>query len=249
MDRIEETAHHFKKSLKIAQHLGTSPYKWSDERNVEFAGHGSLRYLFFVAQMTLYLTYESFVIFRWIWFSFCDPNATPKEKSALQYVAFSYSIPVMCHLCSFFNADQLHHFINRLLLYHHGTCQSKTVIEFTLERLDLLKCPSFSCLQPLEIAGAEEFKQKRFGPSIRIVMAVGIAVISLNTVSLFLCPTAPHLLTSLIPGVGTLQKWKLIPVAMLQCYIWCTQWSSIYFYCTFFLAHICTAQNGLEILR
>ena len=120
-----EFARFLKLTLKIARYLATSPYTWSDEDKVEFSGRRSLRYFAFVAQMTLYLTYESFVMSRWVQISYFDPKATNKEKTAVQYVAFSYGIPVMLHLCSFFNADQLHLLINRMLLYQRGTMSSK----------------------------------------------------------------------------------------------------------------------------
>ena len=121
MDSNAETVRHLKNSLKIARFLGTSPYVWSAEEKLEFSGHRSFRYVFFVVQLALYLTYESFVAFRWIQISFFGSNVTSKEKMGIQYVAFSYSIPVLLHLCSFFNADQLHHFINRLMLYQQGS--------------------------------------------------------------------------------------------------------------------------------
>ena len=104
-------------------------------------------------------------------------------------------------------------------------------------------------LEMPKISGAEKLKAKRISSFMYGVIFVGVAVVSLNTSTLFMRPNAPHLLTSLIPEVEAVRKWKIIPVALIQCYIWCAQWSTIYIYCTFFMTHIYTAQNALEILK
>ena len=93
----------------------------------------------------------------------------------------------------------------------------------------------------IEVDGVvEKLKVKRIRPYARAVMGVGIAVVSLNTATLIRRPHSPHMLTSVIPGVGTSRQMMLIPVALLQCYIWCTQWSAMYFFCTFTIAYIRT---------
>ena len=84
---------------------------------------------------------------------------------------------------------------------------------------------------------------------------VAIAVITLNTVTLIRRPHVPYLLTSLIiiPQVEKQQQqqqwWALIPVAILQIYIWIGVWSAVYFYSTFCIAYISMAHHTLELFK
>ena len=250
----EETAQFVRRTLRICRYLGTSPYIWSDKnKRMEFGGRRSLRYFVFVAWLVMYITYESFVFARWVQVSYFDPNATTQGKMGVQYVAFSYSIPAMLHIGTFFNADQHHLLINQIIGYQRGPLGSKMSSTVHAKNLKsfivLFNINLWNATYIAELPGTETLKPRRFGRFMKGVMCVGVAVVSLNTMSMFRRPNAPHLLTSLIPDVTTVPKWKLIPVAMFQCYIWCTQWSTIYFFCTFFMCHICTAQNALEILK
>ena len=133
MDQAE-TVRYLKLNLKLSRYLAISPYSWSDEKKVEFAGKSSPRYFAFIAQLLLYIAYESFLVARWIYALRFDPNATVKEKSGLQYVAISYSIPLVYHLCSFFHVERLHLFINRLILYQRGTLNRKIAFGIPFRR-------------------------------------------------------------------------------------------------------------------
>ena len=126
MDNTAETTRIIKLTLRIAHCVGAIPYTWSDQkRKVEFSGRRSLRYSVFVAQLSLYVTYLSFVIARWIQLSYFQSNVTAQGKSGLQYVAFSYCMPLLLQLVSFCNIDQLHFHINSVLQYQQGSLSSK----------------------------------------------------------------------------------------------------------------------------
>ena len=112
----EETLRLMKLAVNISGYTGTSPYAWSQNK-VQFEGRTSLRYLAFLAQLLLRLTYQVFLIARWIQFSYYKPNATNEEIGGLQYNTSAYFIPLFLNLCSFFNADQLHLLMNRTLRY------------------------------------------------------------------------------------------------------------------------------------
>lgn len=123
-----ESTRFIKLTVKICSYVGTSPYFWSDQKHVEFAGRKALRFFGFLAQLALGIAYESFVLGRWIQTSYFDHDASTKGKSGLEYIAFAYSILVLLHLCSFFNADQFHLLINRMIRYQQGPLLSSKII-------------------------------------------------------------------------------------------------------------------------
>ena len=120
----EETVGYIKRALAISDYLGTSPYTWSGNK-MEFSGRTSRRYLVYVAQLVLHLAYQSFVVGRWIQFSYFNPDATNQERSGLQYNTFSNCIPLFSHICTFFTAGQFHLFINRMKRYQQGSIRGK----------------------------------------------------------------------------------------------------------------------------
>ena len=77
---------------------------------------------------------------------------------------------------------------------------------------------------------------------------VGPLVVTLNTVTLFRNPAAPHLLTSMIPGIKSRPKWQLLPFATVHVYIWCTQWATMYFYAFIAIAYSTALLNMLSCL-
>lgn len=115
---VKEMLWYFRAGLKVASYLGTSPYTWSDKENkLEFLGFSSNGFLLFLAHVSLYLTYLLFVLFRSISTVLLDPNSTAREMCQPIFIIATCSIPATCHLCSLWNVNQLHHFINRLTSY------------------------------------------------------------------------------------------------------------------------------------
>ena len=47
----------------------------------------------------------------------------------------------------------------------------------------------------------------------------------MDLLSVFMQPQSPSLLSSLLPNVNQLEKWKILPFALIQGYIWWTGWS------------------------
>lgn len=97
--------------------------------------------------------------------------------------------------------------------------------------------------------GNERMGAKRCGPFIKGVALVGCLVTTMNIVTVFFNPSAPHLLTSVIPDAKVLSKWKLLPFVIIHGYIWCTQWTCVHFYCTWVMVHMCTVQDVLQLLK
>ena len=94
-----------------------------------------------------------------------------------------------------------------------------------------------------------QFYDSRTNPTHDSTICVGIAVLSPNIVTLIMRPNISHLLTSIIPDFGAVHKWKLTPIALIQCYIWCTQWSAIYMHTTVWIARVRIVQHALEVRK
>ena len=110
---------YIKADLQVTRYLGISPYRWSQaEKKLKFNGRISFPHLFFLTQLSVYLTYEAFVAFRLISASIRDRRS--RETSKLVYLTFTYAIPATFHLCSLYNTDHLYPFVNRLLEYRQG---------------------------------------------------------------------------------------------------------------------------------
>ena len=115
----EDVERYIKKDIKVTRFLGTLPYRWSkEEKRPEFDGLCSIQFRFFLAQLSLYLFFESFVIFRLVSAVLLDRGS--RQTTRLVYLTFTYAIPATLHLCSLYNTGQLHHFISRLLQYRQN---------------------------------------------------------------------------------------------------------------------------------
>ena len=112
----EDVVVYIKTTVKVSRCLGTLPYRWSEkEKKPKFDGFFSVQFVFFLAQLSLYLFYECFVILRLISAVFLYHSS--RETTRLVYLTFTYAIPATLHLCSLCNAPQLHLFISGLLQY------------------------------------------------------------------------------------------------------------------------------------
>ena len=98
--------------------IGTIPVSWRRSEIYVTFNSSWKRRCFFIFQLSLLLSYQSFVIIRWIYATYFDPTAPDRQKVALQYIALSYMIPVPMQLLTFYHYEELHSLIN--MYFNHG---------------------------------------------------------------------------------------------------------------------------------
>lgn len=228
MERGDDDIRHIRRATKISSALGYLPYKWCDRAGrVIFDNRPQKRFWVFF-QMSLYWSYLAYLAGRCLYVTYYNTGAmTSSSRTELQYVFVGHCSVLPIHVCSLYFYGHHHVVIRKYLMFRR---------ELETEWKNTGK-----------MSGQTKWKSSSKFCRRLVILAI------FNTLSnwspIFRNPKAVNQVTAVIPGVETIARWKLLPFAILEFFIFANPWFSYYFYFAFVMGLVAGVSNKLGLLR
>ena len=216
---------HIRRGAKINSAFGYLPYGWSEENEVVTFDRSVKKRRIYLFQVFLYWTYVAFLSFRALYVTYIDSSGMSNSgRTYLQFSAVAHFGIVPFQICTLTFYGRLHVIINRYLAF-----QTELRAEWTARWK------------------GKKFKSAhKFG---RGMMILGSANTISNVMRIWRNPKAGNLITAVIPNLGKIAKWKLLPLAVVQFLHAAHTWVMAYLFMTFIMGLMADVSNKLELMR